>query len=114
MPLDINYGRLPPHLQGGVKRYVEQGIQPGGFLTAVIENNLQLAVGHADPVSLAALRDITRFFYNELPSKCWGTREKRKLWMKTGCKEYSPVPLPEDIERKSHVVEIYNFNTLAK
>ena len=77
MPLDINYGRLPPHLQGGVKRYVEQGIQPGGFLTAVIENNLQLAVGHADPVSLAALRDITRFFYNELPML--GNTRKKKI-----------------------------------
>ena len=109
MVLDINYGRLPPHLQGGVKRYIEEGVPPGGFLTAVIENNLRLAVGHADPISLAALRDIVRFFYNESPGDCWGTPEKRKLWMETGYKKYSDFSPPEDIERKSEPVKIYKI-----
>ena len=82
MVQDINYGRLPHHLQGGVKRYIEQGVPPGGFLTAVIENNLRLAVGHADHISLAALPQIVWFFHNESPGDCWGTPEKMKLWMK--------------------------------
>jgi hypothetical protein len=88
MMFDINYGRLPPHLQGGVRRYIEEGIPPGDFLTAVITNNLRLAVGHADSTSLAALTDIVRFFHNESPSGCWGTPEKMKLWMETGYKKY--------------------------
>jgi len=103
--LDINYGRLPPHLQGGVKRYIEEGVPPGGFLTAVIENNLRLAVGHADSTSLAALPEIVQFFYNESPGDCWGTPEKRKLWMETGYKKY--FDLSEYIERKPYPVEIY-------
>ena len=82
MVQDINYGRLPHHLQGGVKRYIEEGVPPGGFLTAVIENNLRLAVGHADNISLAALPQIVWFFHNESPGDCWGTPEKMKLWMK--------------------------------
>ena len=82
MVQDINYQRLPPHLQGGVVRYIEQGTPPGDFLTAVITNNLRLAVGHADDISLAALPEIVRFFHNESPSGCWGTPEKMKLWMK--------------------------------
>ena len=64
---DINYERLPLHLQGGVQRYIEQGVPPGDFLTAVITNDLLLATSHADDTSLAALRDIVRFFYNEPP-----------------------------------------------
>ena len=105
MVLDINYGRLPPHLQGGVKRYIEEGVPPGGFLTAVITNNLRLAIGHADPTSLAALTDIVRFFHNESPSDCWGTPEKMKLWMETGYKKYSDPS--EHIERKPYPVKIY-------
>ena len=106
MMLDINYGRLPRHLQGGVKRYIEKGIPPGGFLTAVITNNLRLAIGHADPTSLAALTDIVQFFHNESPSDCWGTPEKMKLWMETGYKKYSDPS--EYIERKPYPVKIYN------
>ena len=84
-----DYGRLPPHLQGGVRRYIEKGIPPGDFLTAVITNDLFLAIGHADDTSLAALRDIVRFFYNEVPSKCWGTPEKMKTWIKAGYKKHA-------------------------
>jgi hypothetical protein len=82
-----DYGRLPPHLQGGVRRYIEKGIPPGDFLTAVITNDLFLAISHADSTSLAALPDIVRFFYNESPSGCWGTPEKMKAWMQTGHKK---------------------------
>lgn len=95
MPLDINYGRLPHHLQGGVKRYIEEGVPPGGFLTAVIENNLRLAVGHADNISLAALPQIVWFFHNESPGDCWGTPEKMKLWMKKGRWSLEETPAPE-------------------
>ena len=104
MMLDINYGRLPRHLQGGVKRYIEKGIPPGGFLTAVITNNLRLAIGHADPTSLAALPEIVRFFHNEPPGGCWGTSEEMKLWMETGYKKYSD--LSEHTDRKPYHVEI--------
>ena len=102
--LDINYGCLPRHLQGCVKRYIEKGIPPGDFLTAVITNNLRLAIGHADPTSLAALPEIVRFFHNEPPGGCWGTSEEMKLWMETGYKKYSD--LSEHTDRKPYHVEI--------
>jgi len=104
MTQDINYERLPPHLQGGVQRYIEQGVPPGDFLTAVITNDLFLAISHADSTSLAALPDIVRFFYNESPSRCWGTPEKMKTWMETGHKKY--MDLSEYTERKPYPVEI--------
>ena len=104
MTQDLDYGRLPQHLQGGVKRYIEQGIPPGDFLTAVITNNLLLAISHADDTSLAALPEIVRFFYNESPGGCWGTPEKMKLWLETGHKKY--FDLSEYIERKPYPVEI--------
>ena len=103
MTQDINYERLPPHLQGGVQRYIEQGVPPGDFLTAVITNDLFLATSHADSTSLAALRDIVRFFYNESPSRCWGTPEKMKTWIKAGYKKHAEFfqyvkPAPDLVE----------------
>jgi hypothetical protein len=75
---------LPDHLQGGISRYLREGIAPGHFLTAVITNNLVEAVSRADPTSLRALPDIVKFFYNYTPSGCWGTQEKMVAWMKGG------------------------------
>jgi hypothetical protein len=57
-------------------RYVQYGIMPGGFLTAVLENDLFEAVGRADAYNLATLADICRYVYNDMPSSCWGSPEK--------------------------------------
>jgi len=78
---DEVYEKLPPHLRRGVKRYYEHGILPGEFLRRVICNDLT-AVMRADPESLASIVDIVRWFYNELPSPCWGSRKKMDAWVK--------------------------------
>lgn len=41
------YQRVPIGLRGGMLRYVDHGIPPGGFLTAVICNDLLEATGRA-------------------------------------------------------------------
>lgn len=82
--MDINYSALPEHCQGAVKRYVEKGIEPGGFLTSVIINNLRGAVGCADAINSLHLRDYVEFFYNEAPSECWGSMDKFNAWIKAG------------------------------
>lgn len=71
---------VPEHLQHGIRDWVDEHIQPGHFLTAVIDNNLSEAVGRADAKSLAALGDIVRWFYNHAPSASWGSVERRKAW----------------------------------
>ena len=58
-----------------LQRYIDHGILPGSFLTAVLENNLSNAVANADPVNLANLRNIVGYVYNYLPSVAWGSRE---------------------------------------
>lgn len=96
----INWHLLPEHLRPGAIRYIEGGIKPGSFLTAVICNDLQMAVGHADEASLAALPEIVRFFYNELPGNCWGSKKIMKAWMETPSEDpprgfLSPAVWPE-------------------
>ena len=77
----INYSSLPEHMREGMKLYIEQGIEPGGFLTAVLENNLMEAFGQADSINRHRLFDICGFIYNEAPHNCHGSPEIVKAWM---------------------------------
>ena len=81
MPYTINYDRLPPHIRDGVKRYIEHGIKPGDFLTAVIQNNLKESFARADETNIERMFDIVSFLYNEVPLLCWGSPERMKNWM---------------------------------
>ena len=72
---------IPRHTLGGIKRHVENRIPPGGFLTAVLENNLKKSFGQADKENRKVLFEIVCYCYNELPSICWGSPEKVKNWL---------------------------------
>ena len=73
--------RVPDHMVGSIRRYIEQGIPPGDFLTAVLDNNLKEAMGRADDENLRNLPAILAYFYNEAPGLCWGSPEKRRVWV---------------------------------
>lgn len=72
---------VPPHLVGGILRYLELGIKPGGFLCSVIENDLQGAVARSTE-GLDELRPLCQFFYNFAPSDSWGSKDKRIAWQR--------------------------------
>jgi len=84
---NINYDSLPEHLRGGVARYIEQGIKPGSFLTAIICNNLKDSFFRADNICLERMFDIIEFFNNEAPFRCWGSKEKMTEWIREFGKE---------------------------
>ena len=76
---------IPPHTQGALRRYVEEGYMPGGFLTAVLCNDLFGAVARADDENIQCLKDITTFVYNRMPADAWGSAQKmrdytKKVW----------------------------------
>lgn len=82
------YSKLPEGLQGGMQRYLEHGILPGHFLTAVLENNLFSAVMRADSTNLSLIADIVKWIHNEAPGNSHGSEaiviewvdEVRKEW----------------------------------
>ena len=80
--MSIAYERIPEHLRGGMQRYIEKGIEPGDFLTAVICNDLKESFARADDTNRERMFDIVCFIYNEAPSLCWGSREKMNAWIK--------------------------------
>ena len=68
-----NYSKLPVGLQDGMQRYVEHGILPGDFLTAVLENNLSTAVFRADDNNIKLIPEIVKWIFNEIPQHSWGS-----------------------------------------
>ena len=66
---------IPELTLDALDRYVNHRLQPGGFLTAVLSNDLFGAVGKADSYNKLALTDICQYIYNEVPSNAWGSYE---------------------------------------
>ena len=83
-----DYQLLPERLQGGVQRYIEDGIKPGDFLTAVITNNLKETVYRADDDMIKIIPQIVFWFYNEAPYECWGSEDNMWKWIQTKDTEY--------------------------
>jgi len=75
-----NYN-IPKHTYEALKKYVEQKIPTGGFLFAILTNNLFEAASKADIKNTNKLFDICNFIYNEIPSDCWGTKDKVENWI---------------------------------
>lgn len=70
------YADIPEHTQGALLRYVDHKILPGGFLTAVLSNNLFEAVGQADSDNIKALPLIVKYIYNKCPGNCHGSKQR--------------------------------------
>lgn len=80
----VNWGLLPEHIREGARLYIEHGIKPGGFLSAVICNDLRGALGKADDINRTAIFEIVQFFYMDAPAICWGSPEAFSAWVERG------------------------------
>lgn len=81
MRYTFRHWSIPDRMMGAITRYLEQGIPPGDFLTAVIDNDFQGAIGRADEENMANLPAYAAYFSNEAPSPCWGSPAKRRAWL---------------------------------
>jgi hypothetical protein len=61
--------------------YILHGTPLGGQLTATIQNDLKNAMGMADIARRRVLFAIVSYLYNDVPSCCWGSKEKHDAWM---------------------------------
>jgi len=88
LTLHAELGDVPAGLIDGLVQYCAARRPMGGFLTAVVKNDLKEAVGRADPVNLLALHEIVVFLFNHAPGQCWGSPELVEAWLASG----EPVP----------------------
>lgn len=75
-----SYG-IPQRTKDGIDRYAQHGIRPGGFLTAVLSNDLKGAFGAADMENRGAMFEIVSYCYNEIPANCWGSARVVEHWI---------------------------------
>ena len=81
--MKIDYSKLEgaPLTKEAAQRYMEHGIYPGHFLTAVFVNDLTQAITRADEVSLQNLKQIVMWMIWEIPSIAWGSRDAMNTWI---------------------------------
>lgn len=75
--------KIPDNIKNAIDLYVETGRPAGSFTMGVLANDLTKAVQHADPTSLAHLREIVGYCVWDIPSNCWGSHEKVKEWIES-------------------------------
>jgi hypothetical protein len=75
---------IPNRIRSAIQRHVAKGESVGGFVTAVLHNDLSEAIGRADEECLAAISTIVQYVYNEVPGAAWGSKEKVAAWQKKG------------------------------
>lgn len=61
--------------------YIENGTPTGGFLKAVLSNDLFGAYHRADGNNQNHVREIVRAIYNYAPADCHGSKEAYEKWI---------------------------------
>lgn len=84
--------QVPDGLHAGLVEYFAARRPVGGFLTAVLSNDLRDAAARADDVNAPRLTDLVRFLFNYCPAPAWGSPEAVEAWLA------DPDPVPEIFE----------------
>jgi len=71
---------VPEHTAASLALYYVAGVEPGGFLTAVLSNDLSESLGRADEENRVHLFETVSFIYNRLAGLSWGSADKMKCW----------------------------------
>lgn len=77
----LAWQRVPEHLREGLARYLDEHVQPGQFLVAVLSNDLREAFARADTSSRAGLFDLVKYLYNHAPGGAWGGKRQVEYWL---------------------------------
>jgi hypothetical protein len=75
---------IPRYMREGLLRYLDQGVPVGTFLEAVLSNDLERAVLHADENNLPVLRGYIRFLRNNAPPLSYGSKAAYDQWVSSG------------------------------
>jgi len=76
-----DYSLIPERVFNNLKYYISGEEAPGGFLYAVLCNDLFSAVGRADNEMLPLIPLLVHYIHWEAPAICHGSPEHVKAWM---------------------------------
>lgn len=97
----------PLEVGAALIRYCEYGVETGGFLKALLSNDLSETFGRATPESAAAVPQLVAWVYNEAPGQCWGSPAKVAAWIERGEEAHrmamAAVPDAHDVEFEDRI-----------
>lgn len=73
--------RVPLETADQIVHYIHNGVQPGSFVRAVLENDLITAVRKGDIENRAALSRIVEYLYNTCPRGAWMSEAQVEAWL---------------------------------
>ncbi len=77
--------QVPPRYRAEIVAYINDGVRPSQFVSAIIANDLELALIHEEKgTPKSALRAIFFFLREHAPRDCRGTFNHLKAWIKAG------------------------------
>jgi hypothetical protein len=76
-----DYPNIPERTIASIQRYVNDHIETGGFLYAVLTNDLMESFARADGENQRAMFEIVKYIYNEIPKICHGSKEIVDEWL---------------------------------
>jgi len=88
------YYLIPAHMREALDAYAQHKRPVGGFLTALLENNLMEAVVRADHANRLALPSYAAYIRNEMPHNCHGSPAIVAAWLAS-----SPLPVQDAYEQ---------------
>lgn len=71
---------VPRQHELSLRLWVDEGVRPGAFLTAVLQNDLKGAVLYADHENTSGLKGLVFFIHEYCPALCHGSRERFAEW----------------------------------
>lgn len=79
-----NKPTIPQDTLYRIEEYVMKGAHPGGFLAALVQNDLCLTFRRADGRNVKCVESIYMLFYNYLPDRSYGSEEAFEEWRMLG------------------------------
>ena len=77
----IDYSDLPEHMQQGMKLYIENNIEPGGFLFHMLSMNIKEAFARADVINRQNMDNYINWIHDNCPRDAWGSEQKVLNWL---------------------------------
>lgn len=74
---------IPDRQQESIANWILYGRPTGGFLMAVLENDLYEAAGRADRENIRLLPGYAAML-GTLPVQCWGSEQRVEAWRNVG------------------------------
>jgi len=71
---------IPAYMQSSFADYILEGTPTGGFLYAILTNDLKSACNKADDTNKHRIYEYVRFLFNVAPMNCWGSVENVTKW----------------------------------